>query len=165
MLWSAYPPMIGDPVWIRAAEKNPATVGHERADDEREEHDPAGARPEATSGRLVETDGAQRKPSPTPVQPEIPEHGEHDDADERDGHEAHALRHGVRELGADRALGMVAQDKRYPWMMLSVPSVAMIEGRPITRISVALKMPVARPTPTIASAPTRSRYHADPASS
>jgi hypothetical protein len=37
--------------------------------------------------------------------------------------------------------------------MLSVPRVAMIEGSRRMRISVALKTPVARPTPTIARAP------------
>ena len=37
--------------------------------------------------------------------------------------------------------------------MLSVPSVAMIDGRRRTRISIALKMPVASPTPRSASAP------------
>ena len=41
--------------------------------------------------------------------------------------------------------------------MLSVPSVAMIEGRPSTRISVAFRTPVARPMPTSASAPSEQQ--------
>ena len=41
-----------------------------------------------------------------------------------------------------------------PSRTLSVPSVATIEGRRSTRMSSVLKMPVARPTPTIASAPS-----------
>ena len=40
--------------------------------------------------------------------------------------------------------------------MLSVASVAMIEGRRKTRIRIALKTPVAIPTPTSASAPGTS---------
>ena len=40
-----------------------------------------------------------------------------------------------------------------PWRMLNVPSVAMIDGRRRTRMSIALKIPVASPTPTSASAP------------
>ena len=43
-----------------------------------------------------------------------------------------------------------------PSRMLSVPSVAMIDGRRRTRIRVALKIPVARPTPRIASEPRKS---------
>ena len=43
-----------------------------------------------------------------------------------------------------------------PWRMLKVPSVAMIDGRRRTRIRVALKIPVARPTPRIASEPRKS---------
>ncbi len=39
----------------------------------------------------------------------------------------------------------------------------MIEGRPITRMSVAFRIPVARPTPTTASAPRASMYQAEPA--
>jgi hypothetical protein len=44
--------------------------------------------------------------------------------------------------------------------MLSVPRVAMIDGKRRTRISVALKIPVARPTPRIASEP-RNRSKLD----
>src|SRR6185436_3095601 len=40
-----------------------------------------------------------------------------------------------------------------PWRMLSVPSVAMIDGRRKTLTSSALKAPTAKPTPTTASAP------------
>ena len=43
-----------------------------------------------------------------------------------------------------------------PSRMLKVPSVAMIDGRRRIRMRVALKTPVARPTPTIASEPRNS---------
>ena len=43
-----------------------------------------------------------------------------------------------------------------PWRMLSVPSVAMIDGSPSTRISVALKSPVASPTADEREAPGSS---------
>ena len=49
--------------------------------------------------------------------------------------------------------GALRSQSDAPSRMLSVPSVAMIDGSRKKRISVALKTPVATPTPTTASAP------------
>ena len=119
---------------------------HQRADDEREDHGAVGPHPEPARRRLVETDGPQRQPRARAVEPPVGEEARTTTATKAIGTKLTlVVSRSITSLLMGPS-GWSRSRSDAPSRMLSVPSVAMIDGRRSRRIRVALKSPVASPT-------------------